>query len=709
MSDKMGWLKWFQIAIWVIVIAIIAAMFLLGYSGGPITDVNYSDGLYYSDELYYSETDEAHIAFDPSNGLQFADNELIIHANDWVSRQQMENLVSADNGAIVGYLQPTNTYQIRFNRQYTYNELTVMEENLSHSGFVRCSSLNLIIDLSPSAHYPTDEKVNGKWNKNDDKTWGLEAIKAPAAWDYIDIMEDARIGIWDSAFFVEHEDLNFAETPLGNVELTEKADVAHGTHVAGIAAATHDEKTGIVGVAPKTQLYGYAEYGVRTSSMGDCVALCYLIGMKKCNVINISMSADQLTFAASRGNALAQYELTSYNNTISDFLEILLDNENNFVICKSAGNQDAENSNYQYVEVDFDMYDSKTFYGYISRKEFDENKEQYAREPQQEYICGDVLAQYDIFSGITNPRVKDRIIVVGAAKRSENGYAVDEMTNHGDRIDLIAPGDKIYSTLDGKSKYGDLDGTSMASPYVAGVAAMMFAVNPDIDGAKVKEIIVNAAIRQYEDRHGYRYGFLDAELAVKIAVNLKEAAEDVDDTPDTEVDNTQDPDNQQYGYLRSSELVVNGVSAETTPEELVELLGQPDNMLEETIGDGVYIFYTYDYGDVTYDVVFDGDTIFIDCIRVTGKTDQTPRNIQVGDRFEDVLGKFPQDKDYKQSSDGSFYGVVRHGDTNFGDVHKEDDRVVITLVGEKPWPFMKVYFKNDIVEEIVITLTSFMP
>jgi thermitase len=52
-------------------------------------------------------------------------------------------------------------------------------------------------------------------------------------------------------------------------------------------------------------------------------------------------------------------------------------------------------------------------------------------------------------------------------------------------VDLAAPGVSILSTLPG-NRYGRFSGTSMATPHVAGVAALIKSQNPDLDDAQIK-------------------------------------------------------------------------------------------------------------------------------------------------------------------------------------------------------------------------------
>jgi subtilisin family serine protease len=64
-------------------------------------------------------------------------------------------------------------------------------------------------------------------------------------------------------------------------------------------------------------------------------------------------------------------------------------------------------------------------------------------------------------------------------------------SNFGADVDIIAPGVCIYSTTSGSS-YTTMSGTSMASPHVAGAAALYRAVNPTASPAQVKAALLSA-------------------------------------------------------------------------------------------------------------------------------------------------------------------------------------------------------------------------
>lgn len=86
-------------------------------------------------------------------------------------------------------------------------------------------------------------------------------------------------------------------------------------------------------------------------------------------------------------------------------------------------------------------------------------------------------------------------IEVGASGWKNDGSLVAEFSNYGKRtVDVFAPGVKINSTMPG-SKYKENDGTSMASPVVAGVAALIRSYYPSLTAVEVKDIIMKSVVK----------------------------------------------------------------------------------------------------------------------------------------------------------------------------------------------------------------------
>ncbi|MGC8946471.1 MAG: S8 family peptidase [Anaerolineae bacterium] len=65
-------------------------------------------------------------------------------------------------------------------------------------------------------------------------------------------------------------------------------------------------------------------------------------------------------------------------------------------------------------------------------------------------------------------------------------------SNYGDHVSVAAPGTSIYSTLRG-SGYGYMQGTSMATPFVAGLAALVYARFPTYTPDQVASAILDNA------------------------------------------------------------------------------------------------------------------------------------------------------------------------------------------------------------------------
>jgi cell wall-associated protease len=81
-------------------------------------------------------------------------------------------------------------------------------------------------------------------------------------------------------------------------------------------------------------------------------------------------------------------------------------------------------------------------------------------------------------------------ITVGASGDPKAGGITAPFSNYGKReVDVFAPGVKIYSTLPGGNQYGNLQGTSMASPVVVGLAALIMSYFPALTDLQVKSVI----------------------------------------------------------------------------------------------------------------------------------------------------------------------------------------------------------------------------
>jgi subtilisin family serine protease len=86
-------------------------------------------------------------------------------------------------------------------------------------------------------------------------------------------------------------------------------------------------------------------------------------------------------------------------------------------------------------------------------------------------------------------------ITVGASGPDDDSTLVANFSNYGKKnVDVFAPGVQIYSSIPG-SKYTYESGTSMASPVVTGLAALIREYYPKLKAAQVKEIIMGSVVK----------------------------------------------------------------------------------------------------------------------------------------------------------------------------------------------------------------------
>ena len=97
------------------------------------------------------------------------------------------------------------------------------------------------------------------------------------------------------------------------------------------------------------------------------------------------------------------------------------------------------------------------------------------------------------FKNVTDEKpLVNNMIVVGASTNDNEMLRADFSNYNQKLVNVFAPGDKIYSTVpDGKYEY--LQGTSMASPVVAGAAAVLLAYMPNLKPNQIIESLVKTS------------------------------------------------------------------------------------------------------------------------------------------------------------------------------------------------------------------------
>ena len=116
---------------------------------------------------------------------------------------------------------------------------------------------------------------------------------------------------------------------------------------------------------------------------------------------------------------------------------------------------------------------------------------------------------------IRYPAAFDGVIGVGAVGETKE---LEYYSTTGDHISLVAPGSDIYTTaID--SSYDKVTGTSFAAPQVAGAAALVWSISPNLTNNEVRDILLKSAddLGQEGKDKEFGYGHLNIEKAVELA------------------------------------------------------------------------------------------------------------------------------------------------------------------------------------------------
>ena len=106
----------------------------------------------------------------------------------------------------------------------------------------------------------------------------------------------------------------------------------------------------------------------------------------------------------------------------------------------------------------------------------------------------DITTSYPNDQNGTGEEMSDNFITIGALNYKYGEEMVATFSNYGaTSVDLFSPGVKIWSTTP-LDTYEYLQGTSMASPNVAGVAAMIRSYYPKLSAKQVKQVLMDSGL-----------------------------------------------------------------------------------------------------------------------------------------------------------------------------------------------------------------------
>lgn len=134
---------------------------------------------------------------------------------------------------------------------------------------------------------------------------------------------------------------------------------------------------------------------------------------------------------------------------------------------------------------------------------------------QQAYQAGMLLVAAGGNEGSADnfyPAGYDSVIAVGAIDEDKNAW---QFTQRNDQIELVAPGVGVTSTLPG-NVYRAWDGSSVATPHVTGVAALVWSQFPNCSNRNIREALRESALDLGAAGKDSTYGFgvVQAQAAV---------------------------------------------------------------------------------------------------------------------------------------------------------------------------------------------------
>lgn len=462
----------------VFVVALITVMCILFGCGSMNTTNNQKSGITetnYKMKIKYTSEDE--ISYKKEH--LFVNSQLVLSADKKYKYKDIEKIAHKYKGKIVGYLEFSNDYQIEFENM-GYDELNNTKELLLNQLDNTSITLNTVIYQKAGEDEPSDEFVESDKNGN----WWRDAIHLTELEKDNNDYENVNIGIYDTLFDTDNEDLKYAmnsENIWYNdkdvIEVTDGGE--HGTNVSGFLAAQKNNDYGIDGVANNVNIYGYAYRG-KTEKFNplSIMEIKYWnakLLAKGVKVINMSAGSDELLVAAQNNMSYSSNTLMELAKSIGEFYRKYIDEGYEFVVVKSAGNDNG----YDWIKCT----ESKDHpYGV---KKYSEKEDGNIEDCKQ---LNDVIyeAKYDIWGAITDYKVKNRIIIVGSS--TKDTLRAEHSVN-GERVDIYAPGERLRE-LTGNTPSA---GTSYAAPMVAGTVSLMWGINPNIPADKIKYLLVSSA------------------------------------------------------------------------------------------------------------------------------------------------------------------------------------------------------------------------
>jgi hypothetical protein len=213
---------------------------------------------------------------DPVTGTQLYSNEIVVGFYPQVTESRIIEIVTAEGGTIIGTIPALGIYQIEIP-----GDGTIAGVQAVIAAFEAYPEVEYV---EPSYYVETDEFAPNDTKYSSQKN--MTVIRADEAW--VVAKGTVRIGIVDTGVDYNHEDLTDkvikGKDFVGNDDDPMDAG-SHGTHVAGIAAASSNNSKGVAGVAWGSKIYAIRGIGGSSTVLANAMKSA---ADNSCKVVNVS-------------------------------------------------------------------------------------------------------------------------------------------------------------------------------------------------------------------------------------------------------------------------------------------------------------------------------------------------------------------------------------------------------------------------------------
>jgi subtilisin family serine protease len=295
----------------------------------------------------------------------------------------------------------------------------------------RLSGKGILVTEPERYVYKVVSNSRGRFVDGSDDSWGIKAVRANES---LFSGKGVRIAILDTGVFKDHTDLTGRKIKTKKfVDSGTAMDAdGHGTHCTGIACGHRDSNGIRYGVAFESEIY----CGKVLNDQGEGTDGGILAGIEwaisqKCKVVSMSLGAPA---------GIDETYSETYENVAIRAMRL------GTLIVAAAGNES--------------------------------DRPGYTAPVGHPANCPSIMAV-----GAVDHNLK-------LAAFSSGGINPD-----GGQVDIVAPGVSVYSMINVQDEHAKWNGTSMATPFVAGVAGLFFEQNKEAKPMEVWSLLTQHARR----------------------------------------------------------------------------------------------------------------------------------------------------------------------------------------------------------------------